>query len=68
MEFEKNDCLENEIAAVRTQCTMIQARLYQIMKIKRLQLIYVINKKNTLINIVLIYLNIRVVKELSSMN
>ena len=25
MEFEKNDALENEIAAVRTQCTMLQA-------------------------------------------
>ena len=26
MEFEKNDRLEDELAAVRTQCTMIQVR------------------------------------------
>ena len=28
MEFEKNDALENEIAAVRTQCTMLQVRFH----------------------------------------
>ena len=32
MEFEKNDRLEDELAAVRTQCTMIQARLNEIWK------------------------------------
>ena len=30
MEFEKNDRLEDELAAVRTQCTMIQVRLHEI--------------------------------------